>query len=105
VWTINTGQAYSGGFMVFIAGHRRISYPNASFLIHEGATGTMGDANKFNNWADFYKKILNRLKTITLKYTNISKEEYEKHQKDDWWFFAEDALEMGICDEISDSFM
>lgn len=102
ILTINTGQAYSGGFFVFIAGHKRISYPNASFLFHEGSTGTVGDANKFNNWADFYKKLLNRLKEITLMYTDIPREEYEKHQKDDWWFFAEEALKMGVCDEISE---
>ena len=101
VITINTGQAYSGGFFCFIAGHRRISYPNASFLFHEGSTGTFADANKFNNWADFYKKILRRLREVTLDFTNITEEEYNEHQKDDWWFFAEEALEKGICDEIS----
>ena len=105
VWTINVGQAYSGGFFVFISGHYRISYPNASYLFHEGATGTVGDANKFNNWADFYKRLLERLKDITLAFTDIEEEDYEAHQKDDWWFFAEDALEMGVCDEISDSFI
>lgn len=101
VITINTGQAYSGGFFCFIAGHKRICYPNASFLFHEGSTGTFADANKFNNWADFYKKILRRLRAITLDFTNITEEEYNEHQKDDWWFFAEEALEKGICDEIS----
>ena len=101
VITINTGQAYSGGFFCFIAGHKRISYPNASFLFHEGSTGTFADANKFNNWADFYKKILRRLREVTLEFTNITEEEYNEHQKDDWWFFAEEALEKGICDEIS----
>ena len=101
VYTINTGQAYSGGFFCFIAGHKRICYPNASFLFHEGSTGTFADANKFNNWADFYKKILKRLRNITLDFTNITEEEYNEHQKDDWWFFAEEALEKGICDEIS----
>ena len=101
VITINTGQAYSGGFFCFIAGHKRISYPNASFLFHEGSTGTFADANKFNNWADFYKKILRRLRAVTLEFTNITEEEYNEHQKDDWWFFAEEALEKGICDEIS----
>ena len=101
VYTINTGQAYSGGFFCFIAGHKRISYPNASFLFHEGSTGTFADANKFNNWADFYKKILKRLRNITLEFTNINEEEYNEHQKDDWWFFVEEALEKGICDEIS----
>lgn len=105
VWTINVGQAYSGGFFCFIAGHKRISYPNASFLFHEGSTGTFGDANKFNNWADFYKKILSKLRELTLKFTNIAEEEYNEHQKDDWWFFADEALEKGICDEISTEFI
>ena len=100
VWTINIGQAYSGGFFVFITGHKRLSYQNASFLFHEGSTGTHGDANKFNNWADFYKKILKRLKNLVLEHTKITEKEYEKHVKDDWWLFADEAMEYGICDEI-----
>ena len=102
IWTINIGQAYSGGFWVFIAGHKRISYKNASFLFHEGSTGSQGDANKFNNWADFYKKVLKKLKALVLEHTKITEEEYEKHAKDDWWLFAEEAIEYGICDEITE---
>lgn len=101
VWTINIGQAYSGGFFVFITGHKRLSYENASFLFHEGSTGGQGDANKFNNWADFYKRVLKKIKGIVLKYTKISEEEYEKHAKDDWWLFADEAINYGICDEIT----
>ena len=100
VWTINIGMAYSGGFFVFLAGHKRLCYKNASFLFHEGSTGTFGDANKFNNWADFYKRVLKRLKEHTLECTKITEEEYERHVKDDWWFLAEDAIEYGVCDGI-----
>lgn len=100
VWTINIGQAYSGGFFIFMTGHKRFSYKNASFLFHEGSTGTHGDANKFNNWADFYKKVLKKLKELVLEHTKITEEEYEKHVKDDWWLFADEAIEYGICDEI-----
>lgn len=98
--TINTGMAYSGGFFIYIAGHKRLAYENSTFLFHEGSVGNYGDANKFNNWAEFYKKLLQKLKDITLRYTNITEEEYIAHQKDDWWFLAEDALQCGICDEI-----
>ena len=100
VYTINIGAAYSGGFFIFLAGHKRFAYELSSFLFHEGSTGTSGDAGKFRNFADFYKKELDKLKSIVLKYTKISDEEYEKHIKDDWWFTADEAIKYGICDEI-----
>jgi ATP-dependent Clp protease protease subunit len=101
VWTICTGAAYSGGFFTFIAGHKRFAYPLSSFLYHEGSTGTSGDASKFRNFAAFYEKQMKQLKEVVLKYTTIDEDTYEKHIKDDWWFTAEEALEYGICDEIS----
>ena len=105
IWTVNTGTAYSGGFFIFICGHKRFAYPHSSFLFHEGSTGTVGDAHKFNNWADFYKKVLAKLRNITLINTDISEELYDDHSKDDWWLFADEAIELGICDEIIYSIM
>lgn len=101
VWTICTGAAYSGGFFTFIAGHKRIAYPTASFMFHEGSTGNMADAGKFRNYADFYYKQLDTLKDITIKYSSITDEEYEKHKKDDWWFTSKEGVEHGFIDEIA----
>lgn len=101
VWTIATGAVYSGGFFTFIAGHKRIAYPLSSFLYHEGSTGQISDAGKFRNFADFYAKQLDQMKEVTLKYTKITPELYQEHIKDDWWLTAEEALELGICDEIA----
>lgn len=105
VWTINTGAAYSGGFFSFIAGHKRIAYKHSTFLYHEGATGSSGDAGKFRNFADFYAKQLDQLKDITLKYTDMSEEYYKEHQRDDLWLTAIEALELGVCDEIAEAFV
>ena len=100
VWTICTGAAYSGGFFTFIAGHKRFAYPTASFMFHEGSTGNMADAGKFRNYADFYYKQLDELKDITLRYSSISDDEYEKHKKDDWWFTSKEGIQYGFVDEI-----
>lgn len=103
IWTINIGKAYSAGFFIFIAGHKRKAYKLSSFLYHEGSAHMGGDAHKFRNQADFYKKQLDQLKAHTLKYTNLSEEDYEKILKDDYWLTAEEALEKGIVDEIVES--
>lgn len=106
VWTINTGCAYSGGFFMFIAGHKRFAYPNSSFMFHEGSTASsMCDAGKFRNFADFYDRQLKLLKKITLQYTGITEEQYDKIHKDDYWLMAEDALEQGVCDVITEELL
>lgn len=102
VWTINIGKAYSGGMFIMCAGHKRLAYKRSSFLFHEGSVGGVGgDANKFQNYADHYKALRNEMKKIVTEKTNISVEEYEKHEKDDWWFMTEEALEKGVIDEIA----
>ena len=103
VRTINMGSAYSGGFLIFIVGHERITYPSASFMFHEGSTSSMGDAHKFRNFSDFYDKQLERIKKITLEYTDMTEEYYEENKKDDVWLLAEEALQYGVCDKIADN--
>lgn len=100
VWTINIGAAYSAGFFIYITGHLRFTYPLSSFLYHEGATATGGDAHKFRNYADFYKKQLDQLKAHVLKYTKLTEEDYEKILKDDYWLTAQEAIEKGVADKI-----
>ena len=83
VITIATGCAYSAGFFIFISGHKRIAYPHASFLYHEGSATNGGTASQFRNFADFYDIQLTQLKQIVLDYTDIDEDEYNKHKKDD----------------------
>lgn len=101
IWTINTGAAYSAGFFIFIAGHRRLTYALSSFMFHEGGvSGGSFDAHKFRNHADFYSTQLKQLKEHTLKCTGWTSEFYEKIQKDDYWLTAPEAIEKGVADEI-----
>ena len=107
IYTVNAGTAYSAGLLVFITGHRRFCYPSASFLFHEGSTATAGfvDAGKFRNYAEFYDQLILRMKNYFLTYTDMTEELYKEKYKDDWWFFAEEAIENGFCDEILEEFL
>ena len=102
IWTINIGTAYSGGFLIAICGDRRYAYPHASYLFHEGATGNSADANKFRNCADFYQIQLEQLKDIILKHTSITSEKYKEKQRDDWWITADEAVDLKVCDVITE---
>ena len=101
IWTINIGRAYSGGFLIFIVGSKRIAHPYSSFLFHEGSGTISGDANKVQNQADFYKKQREKIKEITLKYTSIPETIYEKYSNDHWYLFADEAIKFNIADKIS----
>ena len=106
VYTINIGAAYSAALLVFIAGHRRFCYPSASFLFHEGSTGVLFmDAGKFRNYAAFYDQLILRMKNYFLTYTDMTEEFYNEKYKDDYWFFAEEAIDKGFCDEILEDFV
>lgn len=101
VITICIGCAYSGGFFIFISGHKRIAYPHASFLFHEGSTGTSGTSSQFENYTAFYRRQLNQLADLVMKNTSISEEEYKQIRKDDVWYDATDGIEKGFVDEIA----
>ena len=106
VYTINMGTAYSGGLLVFITGHKRYSFPSASFLFHEGSTSLGSiDAGKFKNYAGYYNNLINKMKNYIIKNTKVDEELYKEKSRDDFWFFVDEAIELGFCDEIITEFI
>lgn len=101
VYTIVTGKAYSGGFFIAIAADKRMAYPNATFLFHEGSAIMEGDAHKVSQQAEFYKRYqLKQLKNHVISSTDINQKNYKEHIKDDWYFGVKKALELKVIDEI-----
>lgn len=95
------GRAWSGAFLICLAGKERTAIPYSSFLYHEGSAGFEADAHKYIQFSEYYKNILlKNIKKIVLNTTNITAEIYEEHHKDDWWIDTNEALKLNIIDKI-----
>lgn len=101
VITVNVGRWESMAFLIGIAGHWRLSLPNMVFLMHDGRALLMDSANKVRDGARFSeryeKKVIRR---HVLKHTKISKKEYKKRAREEFYMLAEDALKYGVIDQI-----
>lgn len=100
VHTITKSIGYSGGVLIAVAGHKRFAYKHSSFLIHRGSFGVSGNANANEDTTEFYSKADLKVNDYLMKHTKITEELLELNKRKEWFMFAEDALELGIIDEI-----
>lgn len=100
VYAYVIGRAYSGAFLIAISCHKRYATKHSSFLFHEGSGGFGGDAGKFQNFADFYKKQREQIKEIVLNETSISEGKYNEIKNDDYWITADEAKDLNMIDEV-----
>lgn len=100
VYTVNMAYEYSMAFLIGLAGHKRYSLKNATFLTHDGSSRIYDSSAKAQDAMDFMKKIDNKIKDYVLSKTNITKKEYDSKRRTEWYMLAEEAKERGIIDYI-----
>lgn len=100
IYIINLGYCYSMGFLIYIAGHKRYAAENATFLIHDGSSYVSNSTSKARDVMNFLSAIEDRTKAYLLKRTNITAEEYDSKQRQEWYMFADEAKKYGIVDYI-----
>src|ERR1035437_1650609 len=102
IYTIVTGAAMSCGFMILICGHKRFAYKLATPLYHSVSHGAYGQAKALEESLVETKRLQNKVEEITLRRTKITKKKlkdvYEK--KFDWYMTSDEALKLGVVDEI-----
>lgn len=101
VTTINMGQWSSMAFLIGITGHLRLSLPNMTFLLHDGWNLMSNSSNKVRDRARFdarYEKKV--IREHVLKYTKLSKQEYKKRAREEFYMLTDDALKYGVIDQI-----
>ena len=100
VYTINIGYAYSMGFLIGLAGHKRFCTKNAMFLMHDGTDFIMDSSAKAIDRLEFNKRMEARLKQYVISHSKITQEEYEQKYRVEWYMFSDEAKENGFVDFI-----
>jgi ATP-dependent Clp protease, protease subunit len=98
-------KAMSMGFYIFVLGHRRFASPNATLMYHDAGT-TLGDTIEgIQQSIDQTKRIVRRMDGLITAYTNIPQTKLDKvkKMKQNWYIFGDDAVELGIVDELLES--
>lgn len=101
VTTVNIGQWSSMAFLIGITGHLRLSLPNMTFLLHDGWNIVSNSSNKVRDRARFdarYEKKV--VRKHVLQHTKLSKQEYEKRAREEFYMLTDDALKYGVIDRI-----
>jgi ATP-dependent Clp protease, protease subunit len=102
IWTIVTGAAMSCGFMILINGHKRFGYAHATPLYHQVSTGFHGKVQDMEESLEETKRLQKKIEDMTCRLTSITKKKLKEilKNKTDWVLTAEEALVLGVIDEI-----
>jgi ATP-dependent Clp protease protease subunit len=102
IHTIVTGCAMSCGFIVLIHGHKRFGHRHSTPLYHQVSTGFWGTAADMEEKLAETKRLQKKIEGMTIERTKITAARLEKiyKRKIDWYMTAEEALKLGVIDEI-----
>ena len=106
VKTIGLGQIASAGLCIFIAGAkgRRVLTPNTSILSHQYTWGSDGKAHELFAQVKEYELTFQRMLELYRNATGLDDDAIRKYllPPQDVWLSSAEALDLGICDYVSD---
>ena len=99
---ICSGKVMSMGVITLLAADIRKSYRNTTFMIHQVSGMNFGTLQDMKESVEESERVNSLLFDIIQKKSKVTKERLDEvaKQKEDWFFSAEEALDMGIITEI-----
>jgi ATP-dependent Clp protease protease subunit len=97
---VNCGMAASAACFIFLACHKRYTFPTAEFLVHKGSGSFGGTYEEVISAILNYQRQIEHLGEFVLSRTNIEEEEFWENFSTDWYLDAEEAVERGLCSKI-----
>lgn len=94
--------AYSMAFDIIIHCDERIGYGLSQYLLHQTAFGQGGELREFEREVEFQKKLWEKSADYYAKLTKIPRKRIDEiyDRKENYFFDAETALELGVIDKI-----
>jgi len=100
VHTVVEGISASAATIISVGGSRRYITPSAYMLIHQLSTFLGGNFEQIKDEFDNCNKLMERIKSIYIKYTTIPKKQLADILKHDLIFDAAECKKYGLVDEI-----
>lgn len=97
--------ACSMGSILLCAGNKnpnvkKYCYPFTFFLFHAGHIQLSDSTTAAKDFMKFSESVDESIKNYIVENTNMTEEEYASHSRDEWFFKAEKAKELGLIDSI-----
>lgn len=101
ITTVNS-VAMSMGFMLSIVGSERRALRHSRIMCHQPSNASWGCLKDMEESVEETQQLWIRMKELIIKYTKITDEQLEdiKSRKYDWYFWSEEALDLGVIDKI-----
>ena len=101
VTTGSLGMAASMAGILLQAGDYRWRGHQAWMMIHRAAFGAIGKTFEIEDEVAWIKRIEDRILGIFEKKSNLTRTKIKRNwDRKDWWISSDEALEMGLIDEI-----
>lgn len=94
--------AMSMAVAIFACAHKRFAYPYSNFMVHEISAGAMGKNLEIERVTKENKRLQKMYDGIITSRSNIDQRKLDSVKKNslDWFFDANEALKLGLVDEI-----
>jgi len=102
VYTIGMGLVASAASIILLASpnERRLSLPNAHYLIHQPLSGMRGVASDIEIHARELEKLRVKINNLISDETGQPLEKVEKDTDRDFWMNADEAIDYGLISKV-----
>ena len=103
VWTVNMGNALSGGCLIFLAGEKRFTTANSWAMAHAGSGGVSGNYNETVEQTKVWNEQVKNMGNYIVSRTGIDDKTWKKYKNKDWWLNADQQIEYGFATDKLES--